>query len=257
AEFFDPQVGIEALSRLQVEADIRAGLQASEFAPWFQPIVDLPSGKVAGYEALVRWLRPDGPVDAWRFLPVAERGMLITELDLTVLPAALSRLAEASEGTFMAINVAAATLCRPTYADEVLAAAAAAGVSLSRLHLEVTETALLDVTPQVRDAMERLAAAGASWYVDDFGTGYSSISHLRDLPIAGLKLDRSFVAGIESGDVTCIKLADGLVGLADGLRLDTVAEGIEVQEQADLLAEQGWAHGQGWLYGRPAPELAG
>lgn len=256
-EYFDPQVGIEALSQLQLEADIRSGLQAGEFVPWFQPIVELPSGTVVGYEALVRWIRPDGPVDAWRFLPVAERGLLITELDLAMLPTVLRRLAETAEGIFMSVNVAASTLRRPTYADEVLSAAAGAGVSLDRLHLEVTETALLDVTPQVRAGMERLAAAGASWYVDDFGTGYSSISHLRDLPIAGLKLDRSFVAGIEAGDDTCINLADGLVGLADGLRLDTVAEGIEVAEQAELLADQGWAHGQGWLYGKPSPELVG
>jgi len=98
-----------------------------------------------------------------------------------------------------------------------------------------------------------LADAGVSWYVDDFGTGYSSIAHLRDLPIAGLKLDLSFTAGLGSGDLTTERLAQGLAGLADGLGLDTVAEGVETQAQAAILRAQGWRHGQGWLYGRPAP----
>jgi sensor c-di-GMP phosphodiesterase-like protein len=89
--------------------------------------------------------------------------------------------------------------------------------------------------------------------VDDFGTGFSSISHLRDLPVRGLKLDRSFTAGIRTGDHTCIKLAQGLIGLAEGLGLDTVAEGIETEFEAGALLRQGWNLGQGWLFGRPAP----
>ena len=101
--------------------------------------------------------------------------------------------------------------------------------------------------------METIAGSGVRWYVDDFGTGYSSISHLRDLPIAGLKLDLSFTAGIERGDSTSIKLAQALAGMAQGLGLDTVAEGVESTLQATILASQGWRHGQGWLYGRAVP----
>jgi sensor c-di-GMP phosphodiesterase-like protein len=101
--------------------------------------------------------------------------------------------------------------------------------------------------------VERLADVGVRWYVDDFGTGYSSIAHLRDLPVAGLKLDRSFTVGIGEGDPTCIRLAQALAGLADGLGLDTVAEGIETEEEEAYLSAQGWRHGQGWLYGKAAP----
>jgi EAL domain-containing protein (putative c-di-GMP-specific phosphodiesterase class I) len=100
--------------------------------------------------------------------------------------------------------------------------------------------------------MRTVAELGATWYVDDFGTGFSSISHLRDLPIRGLKLDRSFVTGIRTGDRTCIKLAQGLVGLAVGLGLETVAEGIETEFEAGALLGQGWVCGQGWLFGRPS-----
>ncbi len=101
--------------------------------------------------------------------------------------------------------------------------------------------------------MTSIASLGPRWYVDDFGTGYSSISHLRDLPVSGLKLDVSFSAGIREGDQKSIRLAQALAGLAGGLGLDTVAEGIETAEEAVLLQAQGWHHGQGWLYGRPAP----
>ena len=98
-----------------------------------------------------------------------------------------------------------------------------------------------------------MADYGARWYVDDFGTGFSSISHLRDLPVSGLKLDRSFTTGIRNGDRTCIKLAQGLIGLAEGLGLDTVAEGIETEFEAGALLGQGWNLGQGWLFGHPVP----
>ena len=93
------------------------------------------------------------------------------------------------------------------------------------------------------------------WWVDDFGTGFSSVTHLRDLPVAGLKLDRSFTADLQTDEHRARQLALGLVGLARGLDLDTVAEGIETQADADLLAGQGWAKGQGWLFGRAAPDL--
>ena len=101
--------------------------------------------------------------------------------------------------------------------------------------------------------MNALAEVGVRWYVDDFGTGYSSISHLRDLPIAGLKLDRSFTSGVAEGDRRCTDLSQALVGLARGLGLDGVAEGVETAEVAAILAAHGWRHGQGWLYGKAAP----
>ena len=122
-----------------------------------------------------------------------------------------------------------------------------------RLHLEVTETALLTVTNRIGQQIQQLASSGVRWYVDDFGTGYSSISHLRDLPIAGLKLDRSFTCAMRAKDTKSLRLAQALVGVAEGLELDTVAEGVETVEEAHLLTSQGWLRGQGWLYGKAAP----
>jgi EAL domain-containing protein (putative c-di-GMP-specific phosphodiesterase class I) len=257
-EFLDQDLRVEAERRLRLSSSIREGLHDDEFTPWFQPIVALATGDVVGHEALVRWIRSDGrPVEAWQFLPVAERGHLIGDIDLVVLHKTIEVLSgDPDSSRFIAVNVSAESLRRGDYDTQVLRALESWGVPPERLHLEVTETALLDITPNIRTSVDTLANAGLKWYVDDFGTGYSSISHLRDLPIAGLKLDQTFTAGIAAGDETCVRLADGLIGLADGLGLDTVAEGIETHVEERVLAGQGWSHGQGWLYGRPAPRRA-
>jgi diguanylate cyclase (GGDEF)-like protein/PAS domain S-box-containing protein len=252
-EFVDPGLATEAQNRLSLEAEIREGLRDGEFASWFQPIVSMDTGRVAGYESLVRWVRPGEVVMPGAFLQVAERTALINELDEVVLRQSLASLATLPEPLFVGVNVTAATLARTPYADVVLAALEESGADPHRLHLEVTETMLLNLTDGVPDAMERLARLGVRWYVDDFGTGYSSISHLRDLPVAGLKLDQSFTSGIGKGDATSRQLAQALIGLANGLGLDTVAEGIETPGEADYLRSLGWRHGQGWLFGKAQP----
>ena len=254
ASYVDPELSEQASRRLHLEQSIRDGLAAGQFHAWLQPIVALSTGELHGYEALVRWVRDDGSIVApFEFLPLAERTGLITELDEAVLDRALSVMDRLPEGSTMAVNLAALSLRRPDLADVVLDAVARHEVDPHRLHLEVTETALLEDVSTVRAHMTRIAEAGVLWYVDDFGTGYSSISHLRDLPIAGLKLDRSFTFGVAEGDRRCSELSLALVGLADGLGLDGVAEGVETEEVARVLETHGWKHGQGWLYGRPAP----
>jgi diguanylate cyclase (GGDEF)-like protein/PAS domain S-box-containing protein len=236
------------------ESSIREGLAEGEFAPWFQPIVTLADEAVVGYEALARWARADGSVlEPDAFLPAAEQADRITEIDRAVLQQCCQRLSDLPGPVHVAVNVSAATISSDSFVEDVVAALTRTGVDPSRLHLEFTETALLSVTAETRDSMRRLADLGVPWYVDDFGTGYSSIAHLRDLPIAGLKLDKSFTAGLGSPDRTCERLAQALAGMADGLGLDTVAEGIETSDQAAILRAQGWKHGQGWLYAHPAP----
>ncbi len=253
-EFAQPQLALEARHRLSVEGEIRQGLLDGEFFAWFQPIVALTGGSLVGYEALIRWVRSDGSVvSPADFLPVAERSYLIAELDAVVLEQSVDLLRELPAPVHVAVNVSAASLATTDYADRVNDLLRESGIESRRLRLEVTETALLSLGRPVIDAMHGLADVGVGWYVDDFGTGYSSIAHLRDLPIAGLKLDLSFTAGIREGDLTCEQLSKGLVGLAEGLGLDTIAEGVETPIEAGVLRDQGWVHGQGWLFGRPAP----
>jgi diguanylate cyclase (GGDEF)-like protein len=253
-EFADEGVAAQAERRLVVEQEIREALADNRFAVWLQPIVTLETRAVVGQEALVRELGADGSVAApASFLPVAERLGLVVDIDDVVLRTALDLLRSLPPEQYLSVNVAAASLSRPGYAERVTDALRRSGVDPTRLHLEVTETSLLRISDDVRDGMRALADLGVRWYVDDFGTGYSSITHLRDLPVSGLKLDLSFTRGAAAHDATSVRLAQALAGLADGLELDSVAEGIETADVAALLQAQGWQHGQGWLYGRPVP----
>jgi diguanylate cyclase (GGDEF)-like protein/PAS domain S-box-containing protein len=249
-QFVDPNLAAAAQQQLAIEARLRDALRDGLIDPWFQPVVTLSDRRVCGFEALARWTAPEGNTEPAAFLPVAQSTGLIADVDLTILRQSVDLLAVV-DIDHMAVNVSPPSLATGRYVDEFHRILAASGVDATRLRLEVTETALLGLTPSIARGMQAIAATGAAWYVDDFGTGFSSISHLRDLPVRGLKLDRSFTAGIRTGDGTCIKLAQGLVGLARGLGLDTVAEGVETEFEAGALLGQGWNLGQGWLFGRP------
>ena len=252
-QFVDPNVAAEAQRRLQIEADLRTLINEQHITPWFQPVVSLADRGLRGYEALVRLSNPAIDLSIPdEFLPVAESTGQIIDIDFAVMQQAMDLLA-VSPVQHVAINVAPPTLTNPGYVDRVAECIRTSGVDPQRIRLEVTETGLLGMSPAIGEAMRAVADYGARWYVDDFGTGFSSISHLRDLPVSGLKLDRSFTTGIRNGDRTCIKLAQGLIGLAEGLGLDTVAEGIETEFEAGALLGQGWNLGQGWLFGHPVP----
>lgn len=249
-----PQAAEEPRRTLALQAEIRAALEADAFQAWFMPVVDLASGACCGYEALVRWLRPDGSLllpDA--FLPTARLTNQAAAIDLAVLRQSITALATLPADGFVAANLTPATLRHPDLAATVARWLQEAGVCPDRLHLEITETDLLTLAAGVRQPIEQLAALGVRWLIDDFGTGFSSISHLRDLPIHGIKLDRSFSAAIGHGDLKSLRLAQALAGLAEGLGLLTVAEGVETEAEAATLREFGWQKAQGWLYGKAAP----
>jgi EAL domain-containing protein (putative c-di-GMP-specific phosphodiesterase class I) len=217
------------------------------------PVVSLWDGSVVAVEVLARWRLPDGclllPA---QFLPRVDDAGLWMDLDQAVLVSALQAASSLPHGAGLGVNLSAASLRRPDLGDWLFGQLEGTGIAPGRLHLELTETSVLHVDAHVTAAMEEVAAAGVRWWVDDFGTGYSSISHLRDLPITGMKLDRSFTAGITDGRTRNARLALGLAGLAAGLGLDTIAEGVETPQQAQLLAEQGWQMGQGHLFGKAA-----
>jgi diguanylate cyclase (GGDEF)-like protein len=253
-EFLDGNVAAETRQVLAVQASLRDAVQDGRIQPWLMPVARLADGSVCGYEALVRWVHGDGSVttpDA--FLDVAERSGLILRIDRAILRQVVDALQTLPNDVPVAVNVSAATLSSGTFSEDVIRELSLSGQDPSRLHLEVTETALFHVTDAVQGTMRALADLGVAWWVDDFGTGFSSISHLRDLPISGLKLDQTFTAGITSGDSHASRLSQGLAGLANGLGLQTIAEGVETTAQARILTEHGWQMGQGWLYGRPAP----
>jgi diguanylate cyclase (GGDEF)-like protein len=252
--FLDQNVAAHSRMALDVQLRLREALASGQIVAWFMPQISFEDDSLRGYEALVRWVLPDGtvmPPDT--FLSIAERSNLILEIDRTVLGQSFDALTRLDPALHVAVNVSAATLRSGALEGLVLDEAHRTGVDVRRLHLEVTETALLSVTQEIRDAMQRVADLGINWWLDDFGTGYSSISHLRDLPIQGVKLDQSFTVGLVTVDSHLARLTRGLAGLARGLDLRTVAEGVETAEQAAMLRGQGWEMAQGWHFGKPAP----
>lgn len=254
-EFSDTGAAARAQERLKVASLIREGLRDGAFAPWYQPIVSLRSGRVVGYEALIRCSRDNCDLTQPDvYLPVAEATGLITELDRLVLRKVCHALHDIPAPRTVAVNVSPRTLVDPQYSEEIVAFLGEYPDMAGRLKLEVTETALLAITEDVLAVAADLASRGVELYADDFGTGYSSITHLRDPPLAGLKLDRSFTAGLGDGDGASERLSRAMIGLAEGMGLDSVAEGVETREQATILTAQGWRHAQGWFYGRPEPQ---
>lgn len=253
-EFFDGDTGKRTRQELSTQLSLHEALQAGDIKPWLMPIANMRDGTVVGYEALARWVRDTGDVvTPDKFLDLAERTGQIQAIDRAMLTGVIAALSHIPEPLHVAVNIAASTLATGALDEWVRSDLLGSGVDPTRLHLEVTETALLRISSSITDTMRSLADLGISWWVDDFGTGFSSISHLRDLPVSGLKLDQSFTAGVLLPDSRASQLSRGLAGLATALGLGTVAEGVETEEQARVLAEQGWQLGQGWLYGRATP----
>ncbi len=244
------------LDRLDLESQLRTGLAEGQLRLHVQPIVDLTDGTVVGREALVRWQHPAlGLLPPVRFLPVAEETGLIQELGRWVIGEAARIAAATPELGYVAINVSPSQVRGTGLADDVEAALRANRLAPSQLVIELTESVMLGAAPDGRAQLERLDAMGVRLVVDDFGTGFSALSHLRDLPVSGIKIDRSFTQGL-GRDAHCERIVEALTGLAHGLGVDLVAEGVETEQQAQMLAGIGCPHAQGYLFGRPEPLAA-
>ena len=187
---------------------------------------------------------------------VAEESGLIVDIGDEVLRLVCEMLVARPDLRNVSVNLSPLQLARPWWREKFVSQLIDLGVDPARVSVEVTETAVLDNLDDVARELASLRELGVGVHLDDFGTGYSSIALLRDLPITGLKLDMSFTRRLTGDGGTTEVLAEGLAQLADGLGMLGIAEGVETEEQAGLLAAMGWSHGQGWLFGRPAPEPA-
>ncbi len=254
-QVFDEGFATAAVRRLVLEEELRDAIAHREFVVHYQPVVALGDRSRVGFEALVRWMHPvtglRGP-DA--FLEVAEDSRQIRSIGAQVLRQVCADIVENPDVLVtMGVNVSAVELGDPTWLPGILRVFEETGVDPSRLVFEITETAVMSSRRSLRAELQQLRDCGSGIYLDDFGTGYSSISVLRDLPVSGMKLDRSFVAMLSDRSGSGAALAEGLVGLAKALGIEGVAEGIETPHQADRLRDMGWTHGQGYHFGRPAP----
>ena len=233
--------------------EVSHAISEGEFLPYFQPLVELRTGKLRGFELLARWHHPqNGWIPPDEFIPIAERDGWIDDLTAQLLQKALPILASLSPTLKLAINISPLQLHNRRLPGQIESLANAAGFSLNRLVIEITESALADDREQAGYIANELKEMGCGLALDDFGTGYSSLLHLQSLPFDELKVDRSFVSSMtEQRDSR--KIVAAVVGLGQSLGMTTVAEGVETQEQAEMLLWLGTELGQGWLFGKPVP----
>ncbi len=256
-QFFDEAMHAQAVARLTLEDELRYALAREEFVVHYQPLVRLADLSVDGHEALVRWQHPvRGLLAPGDFLDVAEESGLIVEVGSAVLDQVCRALAADPSLLRVSVNVSAVQLASARWLPSFRATLARHGVDPRRLVVEVTETAVLSMLGTTQEHFQALRELGVGLHLDDFGTGFSSISILQELPISGIKLDARFVRGLADDDGPAAALSAGLAGLAQGLHLTSVAEGIETPAQARVLQRQGWRLGQGYLFGRPSAEPA-
>ena len=232
---------------------VRLGLRNEEFVPFFQPIVTLHTGEVAGVEVLARWQHGSlGIVPPQAFIATAEREGLIGELTAMLMARAFTAGRELPEPQWLAINVSPYLLRDLAFPKQIRDAAEAAAFPLNRVVIEITESALVENLEHAQMILTELKAQGCRLALDDFGTGYSSLLHLQALPFDELKVDRSFVGSMTERRESR-KIVSAVVGLGQSLGLETIAEGVETQEQAEMLLLLGCEMGQGWLLGKPVP----
>ncbi|MEA2382966.1 MAG: hypothetical protein QOH72_2937 [Solirubrobacteraceae bacterium] len=242
-----------SLARLALAADLRRALENSEFVPFFQPKVDLRTGRVIGAEALLRWNHPtEDNVSPDVFIPLAEQTGLIVPVTLQVISAAIrecSRWRARGRDLTVAVNLSARVLVDPTLPDHVEELCRRWDLPTRALVLEITESMIVNDPARSLPVVERLAAVGVQLSIDDFGTGYSSLEYLKVLPVREMKIDRSFVSGM-ADDVRDEAIVRHSIELGRSLGLRVVAEGVESCETHERLAEMGCDHGQGFLYSR-------
>jgi diguanylate cyclase (GGDEF)-like protein len=255
---FDTNMRSKVAAESDLENALRRAIERREFVPYYQPIVSIGTRSVTSFEALVRWNRPgSGVVAASDFIGYAEARGLVNAIDASVLRDVCSdaaKLLSHFPKATIAVNVSASNLTSPDLADSIDSALRANALAPERLKLEITETAIMTNADQARITLDQLRRNGIQILVDDFGVGHSSLTYLHRLPIAGLKIDRSFIAALTTGE-QAVAIVRSIVALAQTLELYTIAEGVETSEQLAILESLGVVYAQGFFFS-PALPLA-
>ena len=255
---FDTSLHIEVANRLRLEGDLRHAIDEGRLAVAYQPVFDIASGRISGFEALVRWQHPvDGSISPNAFLPIAEESGLMLRLTDFVMHCACHQLREwqlqqgpASAELTMNVNVSGHDVAHPAFVARVTRAIVEAGLQPRHLCIELTEDILMSRLEGALPLLGELRRLGVRLAIDDFGTGYSSLSHLSTLPIDCLKIDRSFVSRLET-NANEAAVVRSIILLGSSLGKAVVAEGIETEGQLEQLESMGCRLGQGYLMARP------
>jgi EAL domain-containing protein (putative c-di-GMP-specific phosphodiesterase class I) len=248
----------EATQKLSLAHGITRALAQNEFELYYQPICSLADGRIAGFEALIRWHHPtDGLIPPMDFLWVAEQTGLIHELGLWTLERACRDWPELSRCTdypvpFVSVNLSAIQLTGATLVDDVRSIIANHRMPPAQLKLELTETVMVEHPEVAQDILKRLMELGSQLALDDYGTGYSGLDHLQRYPIGTLKLDRAFIAPMLDSPQS-MEIVRSSIELAHSLGMNVVAEGVETEAVSARLTALGCEFGQGWLFGKPLP----
>jgi len=255
--FFSEEMLAGAKSRKALEDDMRAALAEGGFELGYQPVVSTQSAQIVGYEALLRWHHPTrGPISPADFIPVAEDCGLIEALGEWVLRTACDQAALWPRGVRVAVNVSPIQFANPAFPAIVTSALAHAGLAPDRLELEITEGVFLDESGSTDAMFRALKGIGVRLALDDFGTGYSSLGYLRTAPFDKIKIDQSFVRGAAQPGSRNAAIIRAIVTLANTLGMETTAEGVEIQDEIELVRALGCSHIQGYVYGRSVPAAA-
>ena len=260
-EVYDGKMHAQIVRRLDLEKALHQALDRNQFRLYYQPIVSLASGRIAGLEALVRWERPGvGLVPPSEFIPLAEEIGLIVQLGQWVLVEACRQGAQwdrvvSEPGPFMSVNVSARQFAYPAFLDQVKEALRETGIDPRRLKVELTEGTAMDDPERAVEVMLQLAELGITLSLDDFGTGYSSLSVLRRFPVKTIKIDRSFVMNIHTNSQVAA-IVTTICGLARILCMEVVAEGVENNDQLEKLRSISCDYAQGYLFSQPVPAEA-
>jgi diguanylate cyclase (GGDEF)-like protein len=253
--FFDPAMTRDLVRKKEIEAELRAAIRKDELSIFFQPIVDLKTGRIRTFEALVRWFHPEkGELRPDEFIPVAEETGVIITLGNWITAQAAKAAAQWPEQVTLAVNLSPLQLRAPGAALGILSAIREAGLPPSRLELEVTESLFIEESEHTERFMDELAAQGVRFALDDFGTGYSSLAYINQFPFKKIKVDRSFVSGPNVG-----RKSDAIIRavaeMGSTLEMEIVAEGLETIEQVEAVRNAGCTLGQGYYFSRAVPDF--
>ena len=251
---YEPELHVQAEERRVLEMALRQALEKDEMHLHYQPVVDAGTGRLTGFEALLRWTNPDfGAVSPAKFVPLAEEARLIQPMGEWVLRTACKEAANWPSHVRVAVNVSPDQLQNPQFVTVVTSALAASGLSAERLELEVTESVFMHEGLGATKVLERILDLGVRLSLDDFGTGYSSLGYLSRTRFSTIKIDRSFVQGASKGVKEAIAIIRAVVALAQSLGMATTAEGVETEAEHRMVQELGCTKVQGYYFGRPLP----